>query len=59
MWRTLKNFAGVSFVDEIGTVLYDEGCVYIYYKFFDPASFLGPTTYYADFTGDYKIVVVK
>jgi len=59
MWRNLRNFAGNSIVDKIGTVLYDEGCVYIYYKFFDEAAPFGPTTSYAESTGDYKIVVVK
>ena len=59
MWRDLRDFSGVSYVDEIGTILYDEGCVYIYYKFFDEAAPFEPTTIYADFTGDYRIVVVK
>jgi hypothetical protein len=34
-------------------ILYDEGCVYIYYK-----STSGSSVYYP-ITGDYKIVVVK
>jgi hypothetical protein len=56
LWRDVGVTHG-SIVEDNGVVLYDEGCVYIYFK----VSFTGissPYTLYA-VTGDYKIVVVK
>jgi hypothetical protein len=51
-WRDV----GVTFnsiAEDVGLVLYDEGCIYIFYK----------TTHDSDvqyaMTGDYKIIVVK
>ncbi len=52
VWRNVGITFG-SIVENTGTVLYDEGCVYIFYK-----QTGGTSVSYAT-TGDYKIVVVK
>ena len=55
-WRDVGVTHG-STVEDAGVVLYDEGCVYIYYKAYITGS--GPPYYFYAVTGDYKIVVVK
>jgi hypothetical protein len=52
LWRDIGITFG-SAVEDNGVVLYDEGCVYIFYK-----QAFDSTVLYA-LTGDYKIVVVK
>ncbi len=52
LWRDVGVTFG-SIAENAGTVLYDEGCVYIFYK-----QTGGSNALYA-MTGDYKIVVVK
>jgi hypothetical protein len=57
VWRDVGVTHG-TVVEDIGVVLYDEGCVYIYFK----AVVTGidsPYTIHAGYTGDYKIVVIK
>jgi hypothetical protein len=55
LWRDVGVTHGTT-VEDTGVVLYDEGCLYIYYKvIIDNGS---PYALYA-VTGDYKIVVVK
>jgi hypothetical protein len=54
-WRDVGVTHG-STVEDTGVVLYDEGCVYIYYKVV--IDYGSPYALYA-VTGDYKIVVVK
>jgi hypothetical protein len=56
LWRDVGVTHG-SIVEENGVVLYDEGCVYIYYRQ-SVTGISSPYTIYA-VTGDYKIVVVK
>jgi len=56
LWRDVGVTHG-SIVEDAGVVLYDEGCVYIYFKF-SVTGIPSPYTVYA-VTGDYKIVVVK
>ncbi len=53
LWRDVGVTHG-STVEDAGVVLYDEGCIYIFYKDVTDSG----TTGYA-ITGDYKIVVVK
>jgi hypothetical protein len=55
LWRDVGVTHG-STVEDVGAVLYDEGCIYIYYKVV--IDYGDPYTLYA-VTGDYKIVVVK
>ena len=57
MWRDLGVTHG-SVVEDVGLALYDEGCVYIYYKVVITPDAGSPYTLYA-VTGDYKIVIVK
>lgn len=52
VWRDVGVTFG-SIVENTGTVLYDEGCVYIFYKQ------TGGTSVSYAMIGDYKIVVVK
>ena len=52
LWRDVGVTHG-SIVEDAGVVLYDEGCVYVYFKVVFPGYSL-----YA-MTGDYRIVVVK
>ncbi len=56
MWKDVGVTISSAVVDT-GAFLYDEGCVYIYYK----TVITGYGSPYAliDATGDYKIVVVK
>jgi hypothetical protein len=56
LWRDVGVTFG-SIVEDNGVVLYDEGCVYVFFKVFY-ASGVPPYYLYA-VTGDYKIVVVK
>ena len=56
LWRDVGVTHG-SIVEDAGIVLYDEGCVYIYFKY-SVTGIPFPYTLYA-VTGDYKIVVVK
>jgi hypothetical protein len=55
-WRDVGVTHG-STVEDAGVVLYDEGCVYIYYKAYITGN--GPPYDNYAVTGDYKIVVVK
>jgi hypothetical protein len=50
MWKEMPN---AMLVVNIGTIVFDEGCVYIEYK-----SYSNGTWYYL-IDGDYKIVIVK
>ena len=56
LWRDAGVTHG-SIVEDNGVVLYDEGCVYIYYKAYITGN--GPPYYLYAVTGDYKIIVVK
>jgi hypothetical protein len=57
LWRDVGITHG-SIVEDTGVVLYDEGCLYIYYKAVIAFGTSSPYALYA-VTGDYKIVVVK
>ena len=57
LWRDVGVTHG-SVVEDTGVVLYDEGCVYIYYKAAIAFSGSEPYALYA-VTGNYKIVLVK
>ena len=56
LWRDVGVTFG-SIVEDNGVVLYDEGCVYIFFKVFYAGGI--PPYYLYGVTGDYKIVVVK
>jgi hypothetical protein len=57
LWREVGNPLG-SLVESNGVVLYDEGCVYVFFK--EIISGSSPTyPIYATNSGDYKIVLVK
>ena len=57
MWRDVGVTHGTT-VEDNGVVLYDEGCLYIYYKVIIDNGSISPYALYA-VTGDYKIVIVK
>jgi hypothetical protein len=58
MWREVSVTRG-TVIEETGSVLYDEGSVYIYYKDIIDNGVTDPYAIYAGYSGDYKIVVVK